>query len=156
MDRTRMGIKAAAFVAAVLFAQQMHAAGEVISPNERPWGTYSSLCVHEETGDILGIEVSFVYFPTNETSVVLYQHAEGELPSPRLLTVKKQNDGSMKLQSESADMTTITLEATSDNKLIVKLKRKSPPETTWEEILSKRAPAWGEGRKLPVCTARGR
>ncbi len=53
-------------------------------------GTYSNLCIHLDTGDLLGIELSFV--SEAEGGYVLVQRYEGGPVVPELMKVKSRGD----------------------------------------------------------------
>ena len=47
-----------------------------------PAAIYSSVCVHPETGDLLGFRVVVMHFP--DTTYIMFQAAEGSMDPPEL------------------------------------------------------------------------
>ena len=150
-----MNFRSLAFLAAAFFFQQACASGGASQEGESFSGTYSSICEHQESGDILGVEISFVYYPSDASIVVLYQYAEGQLPPPQLITLTRENSRRMAFRSGKADVPSFTIDTRAGSKLLFRLLGEGNSEATWEETLVRRKPVWGEKQTLLPCTTRG-
>ena len=97
------------------------------APDPRLRGTYSSFCYHEEAGDLLGIELSFVYPYGDDAPIVLYQHAQGEPPPPQLLALTREKDGRLRFAGNT-DIPPFFVEFLPGDKLRVRPLQESTPE----------------------------
>lgn len=86
----------------VLLAASLLNATELAAEDLRPptlTGTYSDVCVHPESGDLLGTELSFIR--SGDVTYVLLQPYEGEAGVPELLKVRSSGPR-MFVHSEAA------------------------------------------------------
>ncbi len=86
----------------VMLAASLLNAAELAAKDLRPptlTGTYSDVCVHPESGDLLGTELSFIR--SGDVTYVLMQPYEGEAGVPELLKVRSSGSR-MYVHSEAA------------------------------------------------------
>ncbi|KAB8161365.1 hypothetical protein FKV24_019055 [Lysobacter maris] len=116
-------------------------------------GTFSSVCRHNESGDLLGMEVSFV--PDGDGMWLLAQRYEGVPTRPALLSVGHSNDSHVDAEVKSEDGDFFMLEMLSNGRLRIKYMDGQVSHTGSDsEVLYKRAsPSWstGDGAQIPVC-----
>ena len=114
-------------------------------------GTFSDICAHPETGDLLGTELSFI--PTPNGFVVLFQQAEGVLLKPELLVPKANASRRVEIQqSNQGGAISFSVELKSENELVIQFKdgqitRNGTPSTT----LRRRPAIWSDGQKADNC-----
>jgi|SRR5712691_286388 len=114
-------------------------------------GTFSDICAHPETGDLLGTELSFI--PTPNGFVVLFQQAEGVLLKPELLVPKANASRRVEIQqSNQGGAISFSVELKSENELVIQFKdgqitRNGTPSTT----LRRRPAIWSDGQKVDNC-----
>lgn len=68
-----------------------------ISDGGKLIGTFSDLCRHPETGDLLGIEVSFI--PSSAGLSVIFQRADGSIGDPVQLKVMQRKNNLVEVRS---------------------------------------------------------
>lgn len=108
-------------------------------------GTYSNLCIHPDTGDVLGIELSFV--SEAEGGYVLVQRYEGGPLAPELMKIKSRGDRIVLAVGESDS---IALQRKGSGVRATYLDgRQSRLGTAVENLISS-SPVW-QGKKPAVC-----
>jgi len=114
-------------------------------------GTFSDICAHSDTGDLLGTELSFI--PTPNGFAILLQRAQGALLKPMLLMPKATSSKRVEIQeSNQGRAISFSVELKSENELVIQFKdgqitRNGTPSTT----LRRRPAIWSDGQKVDNC-----
>lgn len=111
-------------------------------------GTYSNLCIHPDTGDVLGIELSFV--SEAEGGYVLVQRYEGGPLAPELMKIKSRGDLIVLAVGESDS---IALQRKGSVVRATYLDGQQSRLGTAVENLISSSPVW-QGQKPAVCRYR--
>ena len=120
-------------LAPLVLAATVASAGE---PDPRWSGTYSNLCVHEESGDLLGIEMTFV-------------HPSGA-PEPRLIKLTPESDGRLGFAGD-ADAPPFVLQPGAGDTAQITFPQASTRDEPATQPLVRRSPVWGGKQSVPVC-----
>lgn len=113
------------------------------APNHAP--TYSNVCMHPESGDLLGLEISFVGGADGGYAVV--QRYEGEATAPEVMKIKPRGD-SLVLMHGNTESIAVQREARGLHATHLDGAQSSTGAST--ETLP-RAPAVWQGRQVAVC-----
>ena len=108
-------------------------------------GTYSNLCIHPDTGDLLGIELSFV--SVAEGGYVLVQRYEGAPLAPELMKIKSRGDRIVLAVGESDS---IALQRKGSGVRATYLDGQQSRLGTAVENLIASSPVW-QGKKPAIC-----
>ncbi|WP_313459283.1 hypothetical protein [Stenotrophomonas sp.] len=108
-------------------------------------GTYSNLCIHPDTGDLLGIELSFV--SEAEGGYVLVQRYEGGPIVPELMKIKSRGD---RIVLAVGDSDSIALQRTGGGVRATYLDGQQSRLGTAVENLISSLPVW-QGKKPALC-----
>ena len=108
-------------------------------------GTYSNLCIHPDTGDLLGIELSFV--SEAEGGYVLVQRYEGGPIAPELMKIKRRGD---RIVLAVGDSDSIALQRTGGVVRATYLDGQQSRLGTAVENLIASSPVW-QGKKPAMC-----
>ncbi|WP_312735789.1 hypothetical protein [Stenotrophomonas sp.] len=108
-------------------------------------GSYSNICVHPQTGDLLGAELSFITYGGG--TAVLWQPFEGEGLPPQVLVLREERGTTVAAEDASAPaLFSITRERT---RMRVRYLHGQAGETI---VLRPGASQW-MGARPPVCRA---
>ena len=119
-------------------------------PDPRWSGTYSNLCMHEESGDLLGIEMSFVHASGASAQLVLFQFAEGVLPEPRLIRLAPTDEGRLGFAG-AAGTPPFVVQPGADETVRITFPQASTPTGPATQTLVRRDPAWSGKQRVPAC-----
>lgn len=108
-------------------------------------GTYSNLCIHPDTGDLLGIELSFV--SEAEGGYVLVQRYEGGPLAPELMKIKSRGNRIVLAVGESDS---IALQRKGGGVRATYLDGQQSRLGTAVENLIASSPVW-QGKKPAIC-----
>jgi hypothetical protein len=116
-------------------------------------GTFSSVCRHGESGDLLGIEVSFI--PDASGIWMLVQRYEGVPTRPTLLSIGRPNDNRISTKAKSVDGDFFVVDILPNDSLRIRYMNGQVSRTGSDsEMLYKRvSPNWSSGgnARIPVC-----
>mgnify|MGYP006916637831 CR=1 FL=1 len=107
--------------------------------------TYSSVCRHAESGDLLGLEVSFV--SDVDGGYALVQRYEGAVTPPELMQVKRRGDD-LVLASGATDA--IALHQDGKRMQVTYLDGQLSAAGTLSDTLTPSSPVW-QGKNVAVC-----
>lgn len=108
-------------------------------------GTYSNVCMHSDTGDLLGLELSFV--SAAEGGYVLVQRYEGGPIAPELMKIKRRGDLIVLVLGGSDS---IALRKKGGGVRATYLDGQLSSLGTSDETLASSSPVW-QGKKPAVC-----
>jgi hypothetical protein len=111
---------------------------------QRP-ATYSNVCRHAESGDLLGLEVSFV--SDADGGYALVQRYEGEAIPPELMQVKRRGDD-LVLASGATDA--IALRQDGKRMQLTYLDGQLSAAGRPSDTLTPSSPVW-QGKNVAVC-----
>jgi len=113
-------------------------------------GTFSSVCLQAETGDLIGTEISFI--PSFDGVSLLFQNFEGQPLRPTLFFVSKPRNNKIEINSKNGGVS-FNAQLYGDDKLKLRFTDGQVTRTgASEETLMQRVPTWGGGKKqIPVC-----
>lgn len=113
------------------------------SPKQPP--TYSNVCTHPESGDLLGLEISFVGGGDGGYAVV--QRYEGEATAPEVMKIKPRGDSLILMHGNTES---ITAERQASGLHVTHLDGAQSSNGGATETLPP-APAVWQGRQVAVC-----
>ncbi len=138
----------------VLLAASLLNAADLAAEDLRPptlKGTYSDVCVHPESGDLLGTELSFTR--SGDVTYVLMQGYEGEAVPPELLTVTYRGAQMYVTAEGGGDVLAMELKGTA---LYVRwLGRRLGSSGSERDVLHHGVAVWAGGEPA-YCGARGK
>lgn len=109
-------------------------------------GTFSNVCVHPESGDLLGTEISFM--KGGQATFALVQRYEGESNAPELMGVTQGKSTLYVGPSKGSNMLSLELVGTSVR--ITWLDGQEGSFGGLSETLVRSSPVWS-GLKVPGC-----
>jgi hypothetical protein len=113
-------------------------------------GTFSNICIHSETGDLQGTELSIIPIPTG--FVILFQRAEGVLVKPVLLSPTQSTSHRMEVRDPIQGGIAFVAELKSKNELLLRFEDEQiHPDGTTSAILKRRLPSWSDGGGVGDC-----
>ncbi|AWH25142.1 hypothetical protein [Stenotrophomonas sp. YAU14D1_LEIMI4_1] len=113
------------------------------APNPAP--IYSNVCMHPESGDLLGLEVSFVGGPDGGYAVV--QRYEGEASAPEVMKIKPRGNSLVLMRG---NIESIAVQREARGLHVTHLDGAQSLAGTSTETLPP-APAVWQGRQVAVC-----
>lgn len=113
------------------------------APKQAP--TYSNVCMHPESGDLLGLEISFVGGADGGYAVV--QRYEGEATAPEVMKIKPRGD-SLVLMHGNIESITAQRQASGLNVTHLDGAQSSTGAST--ETLPPASAVW-QGRQVAAC-----
>ncbi|WP_312253163.1 hypothetical protein [Stenotrophomonas sp.] len=113
------------------------------APNHAP--TYSNVCMHPESGDLLGLEISFV--GGVDGGYALVQRYEGEATAPEVMKIKPRGD-SLVLMHGNTESIAVQREARGLHVTHLDGAQSSTGAST--ETLPPASAVW-QGRQVAVC-----
>ena len=113
------------------------------APNHAP--TYSNVCMHPESGDLLGLEVSFVGGADGGYAVV--QRYEGEATAPEVMKIKPRGDSLVLMHGNTES---IAVQREASGLRVTHLDGAQSSNGGATETLPP-APAVWQGRQVAVC-----
>lgn len=113
------------------------------APEHAP--TYSNVCMHPESGDLLGLEISFVGGADGGYAVV--QRYEGEATAPEVLKIKPRGDSLILMHGNTQS---IAVKREASGLRVTHLDGAQSSTGASTETLPP-APAVWQGRQVAVC-----
>ncbi|AWH32961.1 hypothetical protein [Stenotrophomonas sp. SAU14A_NAIMI4_8] len=113
------------------------------SPKQPP--TYSNVCMHPESGDLLGLEISFVGGADGGYAVV--QRYEGEASAPEVMKIKPRGDSLVLMYG---NIESITAQRQARGLRVTHLDGAQSSTGTSTETLTPSLAVW-QGRQVAVC-----
>lgn len=142
----RLSIVGVAFITTVVNASGGGQSSPVVLS-----GTFSSVCKHSETGDVLGTEISFIPVPRGLS--LLIQRFEGQPLVPVLLFVTMPRNGRIEVRASEDGGVSFVADVRSESQIRLQFIDGQVSRTgSSEETLFRRVPSWiGDWKQIPVC-----
>ncbi|AWH28967.1 hypothetical protein [Stenotrophomonas sp. YAU14A_MKIMI4_1] len=113
------------------------------APNHAP--TYSNVCMHPESGDLLGLEISFVGGADGGYAVV--QRYEGEATAPEVMKIKPRGDSLVLMHGNTES---IAVHRNASGLRVTHLDGAQSSNGGATETLPPASAVW-QGRQVSVC-----